>query len=186
MRGRTTIVISHRRDLARRADRVVVLDGARIVEQGTARELILRDGPFTALFGASRWRRRIWISLPTDATGFGIASRDAAVTSWQRANIQAAASYMRERISQGATDVKTKAIYDGLLEVLDPTRRATRIQREMATAARAAVTVKAAPTPGRGRAPPAGRWRRVNLGNPTGAERRRIDRRTGRDRRHRG
>ncbi len=32
MRGRTTIVISHRPELARRADRVVVLDGGRIVE----------------------------------------------------------------------------------------------------------------------------------------------------------
>ena len=32
MRGRTTIVISHRPELARRADRVVVLDGGRIVD----------------------------------------------------------------------------------------------------------------------------------------------------------
>lgn len=32
MRGRTTIVITHRVDLARRADRIVMLDGARIVE----------------------------------------------------------------------------------------------------------------------------------------------------------
>ena len=34
MRGRTTIVITHRLDLARKADRIVVLDGARIVEHG--------------------------------------------------------------------------------------------------------------------------------------------------------
>jgi ABC-type multidrug transport system fused ATPase/permease subunit len=32
MRGRTTIVITHRRELASRAGRVVVLDGARIAE----------------------------------------------------------------------------------------------------------------------------------------------------------
>ena len=37
MRGRTTIVISHRPALAERADRVVVLDGARVVESGPAR-----------------------------------------------------------------------------------------------------------------------------------------------------
>jgi ATP-binding cassette, subfamily B, bacterial len=38
MRGRTTIVITHRFDLARSADRVVVLDGARIVEAGASQE----------------------------------------------------------------------------------------------------------------------------------------------------
>jgi ATP-binding cassette subfamily B protein len=32
MRGRTTIVITHRPELARRADRVLTLTGARIVE----------------------------------------------------------------------------------------------------------------------------------------------------------
>ena len=63
---------------------------------------------------------------------------------WQRANIQAAASYLRERMSAGPTDPKTKAVYEGLLEVLDPTRRATRIQREAASAAQAAAIVKPA------------------------------------------
>jgi ATP-binding cassette subfamily B protein len=53
MRGRTTILISHRRLLAERADRVVVLDGARIVEAGPARELVARAGPFAALFGSA-------------------------------------------------------------------------------------------------------------------------------------
>ena len=51
MRGRTTIVISHRPEIAERADRVAVLDGARIVESGSARELRARDGAFAALFG---------------------------------------------------------------------------------------------------------------------------------------
>ena len=36
MEGRTTIVITHRIELAAQADRIVVLDGARIVESGTA------------------------------------------------------------------------------------------------------------------------------------------------------
>ena len=43
---------------------------------------------------------------------------------WQRVNIQAAAAYMRDRIASGADDVRTKAVYEGLLDVLDPTRRA--------------------------------------------------------------
>jgi len=104
---------------------------------------------------------------------------------WQRANVQAAASYIRERISAGATDPKTRAVYEGLLDVLDPTRRATRLQREAASAAKAAATVK----PARERRAVSERRRlterrRINLGSPTGAERRAgTDRRSGRDRR---
>jgi ATP-binding cassette subfamily B protein len=50
MRGRTTILISHRLELVRAADHVVVLDGARIVERGTPVELEARGGAFAALF----------------------------------------------------------------------------------------------------------------------------------------
>jgi ATP-binding cassette, subfamily B, bacterial len=51
MRGRTTVLISHRRDLAQRADRVVVLEGASVVETGTPQELAARGGAFARLFG---------------------------------------------------------------------------------------------------------------------------------------
>ena len=51
MRGRTTILVSHRLALARRADRVVVLERGRIVEEGTAAELLKRRGAFARLFG---------------------------------------------------------------------------------------------------------------------------------------
>jgi ATP-binding cassette subfamily B protein len=51
MRGRTTIVISHRLEPARRADRVVVLRGGRIVEDGPADLLIAGGGAFAELFG---------------------------------------------------------------------------------------------------------------------------------------
>jgi ATP-binding cassette subfamily B protein len=50
MRGRTTIVISHRLELVRAADQVVVIDGARVVEHGRPAELEARRGPFAALF----------------------------------------------------------------------------------------------------------------------------------------
>jgi ABC-type multidrug transport system fused ATPase/permease subunit len=50
MRGRTTILITHRRDLAMRADRVVVLEGSAIAETGTPGELIARRGLFAGLF----------------------------------------------------------------------------------------------------------------------------------------
>ena len=106
--------------------------------------------------------------------------------SWQRANIQAAATYLRERITTGAVDPRTRAVYEGLLEVLDPNRRTIRMQREAAVAAKAAVTVAT----GRDRrAVPERRAhsdrRVIDLGSPTGGERRTgVDRRSGRDRRH--
>jgi ATP-binding cassette, subfamily B, bacterial len=50
MRDRTTIVITHRLDVASRADRVLVLDGARLVEQGAPAELAIRDSRFADLF----------------------------------------------------------------------------------------------------------------------------------------
>jgi ATP-binding cassette subfamily B protein len=50
MRNRTTILITHRLELARRADRVLVISGARIVEDGPPSELIRARGPFYRLF----------------------------------------------------------------------------------------------------------------------------------------
>ena len=104
---------------------------------------------------------------------------------WQRANIQAAAAYVRERIAAGADDARTKAVHDGLLDVLDPTRRTARLQREAADSAKAAVVVQAA-RDRRNQIERRGRHDRrlVNLGRPGGTERRAgQDRRAGRDRR---
>ncbi len=50
MSGRTVIVISHRLEVVRAADEVVVIEGARIVERGTPAELLTSGGPFAALF----------------------------------------------------------------------------------------------------------------------------------------
>ena len=50
MRDRTTIVITHRLDVASRADRVLVLDGSRLVEQGSPSELARRGSHYAALF----------------------------------------------------------------------------------------------------------------------------------------
>jgi simple sugar transport system ATP-binding protein len=50
MRDRTTIVITHREEVASRADRVLVLDGARIVERGAPADLRARAGRFVDLF----------------------------------------------------------------------------------------------------------------------------------------
>ncbi len=51
MRNRTTVLITHRLELARRADRVLVIDGARVVAEGAPQALQDREGPFRDLFG---------------------------------------------------------------------------------------------------------------------------------------
>jgi hypothetical protein len=107
--------------------------------------------------------------------------------SWQSENIKSAASYMRERISAGDASPRTKAIYEGLLDVLDPNRRATRVQREMAIASKAsaAAAIKAERERRAADRRRANDRRGVNLGSPTGVERREGDRRTSGDRRNR-
>ena len=52
MRNRTTVLITHRLELARRADRVIMVEGARVVAEGSPQELMSREGPFRELFGA--------------------------------------------------------------------------------------------------------------------------------------
>ena len=49
-RGVTTIVVSHRFSTVRRADRIVVVEHGRVVEDGTHAELMTRGGRYAAMY----------------------------------------------------------------------------------------------------------------------------------------
>lgn len=100
---------------------------------------------------------------------------------WQRANIMAAANFLREHLARSPEDLRVKSLYEGLLEVLDPSRRTVRVQRELA-AAQVAATSK---VERRTRERRNGERRKLALGPPVpvGERRSGIERRSGRDRR---
>ncbi len=50
LRGRSTLIIAHRLSTVRRADRVVVLDRGRVVEEGPHAVLLEGDGVYARLY----------------------------------------------------------------------------------------------------------------------------------------
>lgn len=101
---------------------------------------------------------------------------------WQRTNVIAAANSLRQQISRTPEDQKVRAAYEGLLDLLDPSRVLARKQREMAQATRqAAAAIK---TERRSQERRTTERRKGAPGTPNAGERRAAERRT-KDRRSR-
>lgn len=50
LRGRSTLIIAHRLSTVQRADRVVVIDRGRVVEEGSHADLVAREGVYSRLY----------------------------------------------------------------------------------------------------------------------------------------
>ena len=83
MRERTTLLITHRLGLARRADRVVALDGARVAEIGHPEELLERRGVFARLF-ASQSHTAEEMKAEPDRPEVGSAWESEPAAGWER------------------------------------------------------------------------------------------------------
>jgi ATP-binding cassette subfamily B protein len=63
--GRTSLVIAHRLSTIVRADRILVLDGGRVVEQGTHAELLAQGGLYADLYATQFGRAPGLVPVPS-------------------------------------------------------------------------------------------------------------------------
>ena len=55
IRGRTTLIVTHRLATIHGVDRIIVLEQGRLVEEGTGPELLARGGPYATLYAAGNY-----------------------------------------------------------------------------------------------------------------------------------
>lgn len=80
MSGRTTILIAHRTSTLRSADRIVVIEGGHLVEEGTHADLILHDGVYARIYreqlALERRQEEIAAKLVVDTANGGTGPMD--------------------------------------------------------------------------------------------------------------
>jgi ATP-binding cassette subfamily B protein len=71
MEGKTTFLITHKLEQVRSADLILVLEGSRIVEQGTHQELLAQEGSYAHLYSSARREQmaRTSLAVPVAAGG---------------------------------------------------------------------------------------------------------------------
>jgi ATP-binding cassette subfamily C protein CydCD len=112
-RGRTTLVLAHRLSSVIGADRILVLDGGRVVEEGGHAALMRRDGPYRRLMGAQAEERAGDLDFATGE--IRAASRDAAAADEGEA--------APAGIERAAAEVGAAATLAALVAVIKPWRR---------------------------------------------------------------
>jgi ABC-type multidrug transport system fused ATPase/permease subunit len=55
MRGRTTLIVTHRLATIHNVDHIVVLEHGRVVEQGTGAELVANGGVYAKLYASGNY-----------------------------------------------------------------------------------------------------------------------------------
>ncbi|HEY1300986.1 MAG TPA: ABC transporter ATP-binding protein [Stellaceae bacterium] len=113
--GRTTLVLAHRLSSVIGADRILVLDHGRVVEEGRHAELIRRDGPYRRLMGAQAEER-----ADDDTLSEETASDDAAR---EREEIETAAATAPAELASAAAMVGWPATLATLVRIIEPWRR---------------------------------------------------------------
>ena len=68
MKSRTTFVIAHRLSTVEKADRILVMEKGRIVEQGSHQELLDQVGRYSQLYQQSVQRARGGLTLSLEQT----------------------------------------------------------------------------------------------------------------------
>jgi ATP-binding cassette subfamily C protein CydCD len=111
--GRTTLVLAHRLSSVIGADRILVLDRGRVVEEGRHAELIRRDGAYRRLMGAQAEEREGDIAL----------AEAAPVAPREREQIELAAGTAPAELADAAASVGWPATLGSLMQIIKPWRR---------------------------------------------------------------